>query len=251
MAIRLENFKRANDLASNGGLRSEGGLVVAGISGVALLFSAVSLWESSLKSPDLRIFVPPLIYYSHPYNSNFEMVSIPITVINEGAQTGTALYFDLEVTDPRTKETKRFYSAEFGVWSMERTRARAYTGFSPISLQGHSSRSESVLFYTRGPDEKPEQIIRDVGTYQFKLTLVEAEGSSGWFGGLWSSAPVSITFERTLPFYDARAFTEGTIHMHSPDWTASSGSTVAPRPEPATKPEPAPAAPHEPDIKPD
>jgi hypothetical protein len=229
--VSNSDFSGHNDLAMQGGLKSEGGLVVAAISGIALLFSGYSLWETSLKSSDLQIFVPPVIYYSSPYNnSNFEMIQIPVTIVNEGAQTGTALHFDLEVTDPRTKQTKRFYSAEFGVWSMERTRQRAYTGFAPVSLQGHSSRAESVLFYTRGAEEKPEQLIREAGTYQFKLTLVAAEGGSrNWLSSLFgSSEPPSISFERALPFYDARSFQEGTIFMHSPDWAASSSGKSPP-----------------------
>lgn len=229
MAVERGITTESNDVAIHDGLKREGGWVVAGISGVALLFSAFSLWETSLKGAELQLFVPPVIYYAAPYqNSNFEMISIPVTIINEGAQTGTALSFDLEITDPRTKQTKRFYSAEFGVWSMERTQARAYTGFAPISLQGHSSRAESILFYTRGAEEKPEQLIREPGPYQFKLTVVDAEGGSrGWFAGWWGNSPISITFERVLPFYDARAFQSGTIFMHSPDWAAS-GRHIAP-----------------------
>lgn len=233
------DFSASNELAAHGGLKSEGGYVVAAISGIALLFSAYSLWETSLKASDLQVFVPPVIYYSSPYNnSNFEMVSIPVTIVNEGAQTGTALHLDLEVTNPKTKETKRFYSAEFGVWSMDRTRARAYTGFSPITLQGHSSRAESVLFYTRGSDEKPQQIIREPGSYQFKLTLVAAEGTSSSWWPFSSSEPVSITFERVLPFYDARSFEQGTIFMHSPDWAASGKTLRVPRPDAPPAPEP-------------
>jgi hypothetical protein len=232
------DFSGSNDLAVQGGLKSEGGIVVAAISGVALLFSAYSLWETSLKASDLQIFVPPVVYYSSPYNnSNFEMISIPVTLMNDGAQPGTALHLDLEVTNPKTKETKRFYSAEFGVWSMDRTRARAYTGFSPITLQGHSSRAESVLFYTRGAEEKPDQVINEPGTYQFKLTLVAAEGSSsGWFS-FGSNNPVSITFERVLPFYDARAFEQGTIFMHAPDWAATGKTLRVPRPDAPPAPE--------------
>lgn len=224
------DFSAHNDLAVGGALKGEGGLVVAGISGIALLFSAYSLWETSLKSSDLQIFVPPVIYYASPYNnSNFEMVGIPVTLINDGAQTGTALALDLEVTNPKTGETKRFYSAQFGVWSMERARQRAFTGFAPITLQGHSSQAEQILFYTKGDEEKPMQLITEAGTYKFKLTLVEAEGGSkSWLDSIFGERePVSITFERVLPFYDARSFQEGTIFMHSADWPSSAAKTPA------------------------
>ena len=109
---------------------------------------------------------------------------------------------------------------------MERTRQRAYTSFSPLSLQGKATRSESILFYTRGPKEEPQQLIRATGPYEFKLTVVEAraEGPLAWFSGLFGpKEAVSVSFTRELPFYDARAFNDGTISMHSPDW-APSGS---------------------------
>jgi len=195
-------------------------------SAVAVLFSGFSLWDTSLRSADLRVFVPRVIYYAAPYqNTNFEMVSIPVTIANEGAQTGTVLHMDLAVTDPRTKQTKHFYAAELGVWSMERTRTRSYTGFAPISLEGRSSRTEQVLFYTRGEDQKPEQLIREVGPYQFTLTVTMAE-DGGLLGSKEPTKPISVTFERELPFYDARAFENGTIFMPSKDWTSSSNKAA-------------------------
>lgn len=207
-----------------------GGLGATLLSAVAVLFSGYSLWDTSLKSADLRVYVPRVISYAAPYNNtNFEVISIPVTLSNEGAQAGTVLHMDLAVTDPRTKETKHFYASEIGVWSMERTRARAYTGFAPLSLAGRSSRTEPVLFYTRGEGEKPDQIIREVGPYVFTLTVTQAENRGGLadrlIGGE-AAKPVSVTFERVLPFYDARAFNEGAIQMHAKDWT-SSYSTAA------------------------
>ena len=141
----------------------------------ALAFSGYSLWETSLKQPDVRLFVPPVIQYAAPYqNSNFEVVAIPITFANEGARTGIVMSIELAVTDPRTGETKRFYSADLGRWTMERTRTGAYQPFAPLSLAGRSTRTETILFYTRGEEEKPAQIIREVGPYQMSLTLDQA-----------------------------------------------------------------------------
>ncbi len=197
--------------------------VTAAVSAVALVFSAYSLWETSLRRPDVRLFVPPVIQYASPYqNSNFEMISIPVTLANEGARTGTVLSIGLEVTDPQTNETKRFYAADLGRWTMERTRSGAYQQFAPLSLAGRSSRTESVLFYTRGDEEKPAQIIRDVGAYQFKLTLDVAEVDDfGWFDRVWRVAAPSVSFSRALRYYDARAFNNGTLPMYANDWQAS------------------------------
>lgn len=187
------------------------------LSAVALAFSAYSLWDTSLKSSDIRIFVPPVVSYSSPeQNSNFEVIGIPITITNEGARTGTVLQFDLSVTDPRTNQTKRFYSADFGRWTMEKARAGAFEPFAPISLAGRTSRTEQVLFYTRGRGEKPNELIREPGPYVFTLTVDEAEKMGG--------EPLSITFERDLIAYDARAFQTGTLGLFSKEWRAATGA---------------------------
>jgi hypothetical protein len=202
------------------------GRIAAVVSAIALTFSAYSLWDTSLRAPDLRVFVPPVIHYSSPYqNSNFEMVSIPVTVTNEGARTGTVLAMDLDVTDPRTNETKRFYAADIGRWSMERTRSAAYQHFAPVALAGRTSKTETVLFYPKGEAEKPQQVIRDVSTYTFKLTLDVAEVDDfGFLDRFWKRREPTVRFERTLRFFDARAFQNGTIPLDAKDWkSAASG----------------------------
>ena len=216
----------AADITTDNARQFSGGLGATLLSAVAVIFSGYSLWDTALKSADLRVYVPRVIYYAAPYtNTNFEMIQVPVTITNEGAQTGTVLHLDLAVTDPRTKQTKHFYAAETGVWSMERTRTRSYTGFAPLSLAGRESRTESILFYTRGDDERPEQIIREVGPYEFTLTATLAKETGGLgtlVGKAEETKPIYVTFERMLPFYDARSFENGTIFMPSKDWTSSS-----------------------------
>jgi len=216
----------AADITTDNARHFSGGLAATVLSAIAVLFSGYSLWDATLRAANLHVYVPRVIYYAAPYqNSNFEMIQVPVTVTNEGARTGTVLHFDLAVTDPRTKQTKNFYAAEFGVWSMERTNSRSYTGFAPLSLAGRESRTESILFYTRGDGEKPEQIIREVGPYEFTLTATLAKdtgGLSNVAGGAADAKPITVTFERELPFFDARAFQNGTIYMPSKDWSSSS-----------------------------
>ncbi len=201
--------------ATQGVAALEGGKFAAVLSALALVFSGYSLWETSLKQADVQIFVPPVIQYSAPYqNSNFEMIAVPVTMTNEGARTATILSMQLAVTDERTKQTKHFYAADFGRWTMERTRSGAYEPFAPVSLAGRSSRTESVLFYTRGDGEKPAQIIEKVGPYSFELSFDVAE----------SKEKPKVTFDRSLLNYDARGFNEGTLPMYSADWQSSSNT---------------------------
>jgi len=209
---------RASDpaeIASQGLNSLEGGKLAAVLSAVALVFSGYSLWETSLKAADVHLFVPPVIQFAAPYqNSNFEVIAVPVTLANEGARTATVLSMDLAVTDPRTKQTKHFYAADLGRWTMERTRSGAYEPFAPLSLAGRSSRTEQVLFYPRGQEEKPDEMIRELGPYNFTLTLDVAE----------SDAKPSVSFDRSLPFYDARTFNERTLPLYSADWRAASNT---------------------------
>jgi hypothetical protein len=218
----------ADDVAVGTVVHKDGGRIATLVALIALAFSAYSLWETSLKQPDVRIFVPPVIQFSAPYNnSNFEVIAIPVTFANEGARTGTVLSMELAVTDPRTSQTKLFYAADFGRWTMEKTRAQAYQPFAPVSLAGNSSRTETVLFYTRGDDQQPPQLIEKTGSYQFKLTLEQAIADDLGPVDQWlAKGPVSVSFERELRFYDARAFNNGTLPLYAKDWRSTQGGAT-------------------------
>ena len=206
------------------------GRLTAAISVLALVLSGYSLWDSSLRGPDLKVFVPPVIQYSAPYNnSNFEVIAVPVTLVNDGGRTGTVLSMELEATNPKSKETKRFYAADFGRWTMDKTRANGYEPFAPISLAGKASRTETVLFYTNGPAEKPDQLIREPGVYEFKLMLDEAQVDD--FGPLDRIArhgPAQLSFSMNLRDYDARAFLNGTLPLYSTTGRSAKSGDVSP-----------------------
>lgn len=195
-----------------------GGFTAEVFSGVAVVVSGYSLWQTSLRRADLRVFVPPLIRYASPYqNSNFEIFEVPLTVINEGARSGSALSLDLQVTNMQTGASKQFYSAGLGAWSVPKVRGEGLVPFAPLSLAGRSSQSATVLFYAR-EDSRILQIAEGPGRYKLALslqTLPEAR-----------SKPVE--FEMNLAYMDQRAFSTGagTLPMHHPDWQAV---TNAPR----------------------
>ncbi len=230
MALLSRRIGRdAGDVAVDTVIKRDGGRVATFVALIALAFSAYSLWETSLKQPDVRIFVPPVIQFSAPYNnSNFEVIAIPVTFANEGARTGTVLSMELAVTDPRSNQTKLFYAADFGRWTMEKTRAGTYQPFAPISLAGRASRTETVLFYTRGEDQKPPQLIQETGPYQFKLTIEQAVADDlGPIDEWLAKGETAVSFERELRFYDARAFNNGTLPLYAKDWRSTQGGPAA------------------------
>jgi hypothetical protein len=214
-----------DNVARDGASHRVSNITTALVSLVALAFSGFSLWETSLKQADLSVFVPPVIHFAQPYNNtNFEVIEVPVTMVNDGARSGTVLGLSLAVTDPRSKATKLFYAADLGRWTMEQTRASAYKPFAPISVPGNASRTETVLFYTRGDEQKPNELIREPGSYRFELTLEQAEAgaSPAWMEKLWPARPASVVFERALKNYDARAFNTATLPLYAPDWSTAS-----------------------------
>lgn len=214
-----------NHIAIETAAHERGGRLTAVVSAIALVFSGYSLWESSLKAASITPFVSPVIQYSSPYQgNNFEMFAVPVTLLNDGGRTGTVISMQLAATNLKTNETKRFYAADFGRWTMEKTRAGAYEPFAPIALAGKSSRTETVLFYTLNPEEKPDQLVTEPGKFRFTLTLDEAKLESA-LDRLTSNAPPLATFEAELRYFDARAFQNGTLPLYA---TASPPPAKAP-----------------------
>ena len=97
-----------------------------------------------------RHLQPPLIYMYR--QGNHDVFAIPITVSNDGAQRGTVLSFDLEITQPDSRATMKFQNRQFG--ASPRADARLFT---PITIAGRSSFSDVVLFYAVSPGSFVEQ----------------------------------------------------------------------------------------------
>jgi hypothetical protein len=192
------------------------------VSVLALAFSAYSLWQSSLKRSELKVFVAPVVRYASPYqNTNFEVFAVPLTISNDGARTGTIMSMGLEVSDG--KRSKKFYSADFGQWSIEKARTGDFRPFTPVPLPGRSSYTDVILFHAR-LEEQVMQIVEDAGNFKFKLTLDAGLAEDfGPLDRLWRKDPQPVTFEMILPALDHRAFTSGsgTVALHQKDWQST------------------------------
>src|SRR5579883_663948 len=185
-----------------------GGLSAEVFSGIAVLVSGYSLWQTTLKPARLQVFVPPLIRYASPYqNSIFEVFEIPLTIVNHGAQTGTALSLHLEVANVQTGALKHFYSAGLGPWSLAKVRGEGLLPFLPLSMPGHTSQSAVVLFYAR-EDSHILQVVEGPGPYRFVMQLLTASDTSRLLPRNAKSRP--LAFEMQLPYLDHRAFSQGT-----------------------------------------
>lgn len=194
-----------------------GNMLATTISAVALLFSAYSVYESVLRAPELAIYVPPRLDYTDPDRPDnpFEVFVVPITVANDGARTGTVLSIDLEVTNPKTGETKTFYADRRGAW-----RSQPVEPFAPVSLSGRASFSDAVQFFPRAGESVARILDLEPGKYRFKLSLQTAVPETGLFGILGKPGPVRpLEFEMQIGQIDYRNFSgAGTMAMWAADY---------------------------------
>jgi hypothetical protein len=195
-------------------------------SAIALLFSLYNYWQNSQRPPELRIFIPPVLNYaSGPYpDSEFEAFAIPVTVVNQGARTGTILSMLLTVTDPKNHTSKRFYSANLGPYSLDKFRNGDRHPFAPISLPGRTSYTDTVQFLARS-DQNLKPIVQAAGNYEFAITIDSPPLEYGFFDRIFSKAIVPLNFEMVLQELDRRYFNngDGTISMHEKDWQSTAG----------------------------
>ena len=200
-----------------------GGKLATIVSTIALIFSGYSLYETVLKSADLRLYVPPVIEYSHPSRGPFEVFNIPVTIANRGARAATVLSVDLTVDNLETAEKKRFYSAAIGRWR-DADKGIAPI-FSPIEVSGNASYSGQIVFYTRRGEELNRITSQDGG--QYRLTLVAHTTASHPFAFLGldeSAGRETMIVEMEMDKLDYRAFQNGgTLALYNPSFRTTEG----------------------------
>ncbi len=181
------------------------------VSGVAMLFSGFSFYETSVKQANLQIHKPTNFYM---YREGFrDVLAIPISISNNGAQRGTILSFDLKVTNLETKETKTFRNLYFG--ENPKTNRKL---FSPITIQGRETETNTVMFHavdvgaftkTTGPVTLP-----------LRLTLSMNTDGGSYFMGKAKSEPIVFDMKtKFLASFPSMERGEPTI-FYDKDWYA-------------------------------
>jgi hypothetical protein len=212
--------KVAVDTAVHG---ARSGWLSAAFSAVAVLASCVSVYVSTLQGAQLEVYLPPVfIYHMDGEGENF---TIPISLANGGARGGTVVSMELEVHNPKTNATMRFYSAYLG----EHPRLQATASvrqFTPMTILGHTVSSETVRFYpvTNPPEARNDiskRIVQGEGDYSFRLKLNTAAPSEpSLLDRLQGrTQPAPITVQMTLPVVDYR----GLMQMRSKGWIQAAG----------------------------
>jgi len=180
----------ANEIATHAVVHSEGGRAAAVISAIALLFSAYSLWETSLKQADLNTYVTGVITYERDTSDDeyiqpaggFEVLAVPVTIANGGARDGAVLALQLDVKNPNTGLSARFtatYTADAAYFANARGK-RPKTPFSALVITGRSAWTGTVLFYPVSySNEKALTPVRKVAAFNNELRKKYASEMGG------------------------------------------------------------------------
>ena len=217
MALRSQG-QRASSIGASEAVEhgSHGGLFATILSAVALIFSGMSYYESSMKTADLAVYVPPMIHYAR---DGADVFNVPLTIANDGARAGTVLSMTLDVENlqPDAERKKvRFHSVFLGDYPRDdKTPLRS---FAPISVPGHGTVTETIRFYNMG--EMLPMLVTDKGDFRFTLTLNTAKAGGGFLDSLTQTEPKPLTFDLNLPYFAVQrvSFQNGTIGMFNKAW---------------------------------
>jgi hypothetical protein len=209
-----------NEVAVHAVKRSDGGRLTAAISAIALLFSAYSLWETSLKQAELTIYVTGAVTYtSDPFGGSevqeaggHEVLAVPVTISNSGARDAAVVSLRLDAKNATTGKDVRFdaaYMADATYFATPEKAKRPKTPFAAVVVAGRSAWSGVVLFHS---DDYKNRLItpKDLGRVELTLSGIMPD-PSGWLDRLLSRPvpPVTVSLdvpEFSDPFAGVHAF---------------------------------------------
>lgn len=218
------NAEVARHAASGGG-----GAMTMLVSAMALIFSAVSLYETVLRQPELSVYVPPVIHYTREQGG--DVFAVPITIANRGARDGTVLSIELEATNG-SAEAKPFYSAYFvdsgyflrsklergPTGGLQITKQRPKAPFAPLTIAGRNAYTGTILFFAKG--KAFPLVVTESGEYEMTVTLnTRFDDKLAWLDELWKTETKPLSFKVKVGNFNTRTVQRGdTIEMISAAW---------------------------------
>lgn len=203
----------ASEIAVEAVQHSSGNWLTVMISGLALTASAVSLWETTLRQPEIKLYVSENIQYTRDPYGPFEVLAVPVTITNSGARDGAVLSLQLEAKNLKTGQVEKFksnYVADaqyFGGRDDVAARVkRPKTPFAPISVSGRGAFTGTVLFYSAGGGEKN---LIEPGTKIEMILSVTLPAQTDWLDKALASTPPAATIEAEVPAFFPGALLSG------------------------------------------
>jgi hypothetical protein len=185
------------------------------VSVTALAASGISLWESALKQPDLKVCVTEHLSYTRDPYGSWEVVTMPITIQNRGARDAAVLALSLDIRNATNGLTDRFVSTYtvdgqyFGARDDVGAKLkRPKMPFAPLSIAGRSAYTGTLLFYP--PQYKDQRVLEARSKVDMTLRVVVPE-PTGWLERVLTAPPPPIAITAEVPNYLPGALLTGDI----------------------------------------
>ena len=202
--------------AMEGGHR--GGRLATAVSTLALVFSAFSVWETSLKAADVKVLASTNVSYLRDPFGGYEVIVMPLTIANGGARDAAVVAMHLDVVNPGNGKSERFHAtftadaSYFGsADDVARRQRRPKLPFAPLSIAGRAAYSGTILFYGPEPKEAREtRVLEPQAKVEMTLHLV-TPGPDGWLDRVIGSQPAPVALKAEVPNYLVGAVLSGDV----------------------------------------
>jgi hypothetical protein len=167
------------------------------IASVALVLSMISIYATVWVGPILKVYAGCNWRYARGVpdaGTDVEYFVVPVTVVNDGARTGTVLAVDLAVEKggSSTPFTANFIGTRFD---------DKIQMFAPIAVAGHASASYSIIFTQLVPTEAP--LFGERGPLRATLRIGPAP-PVGLFAALFASPVTERRFELVASAFEEK-----------------------------------------------
>jgi hypothetical protein len=178
------------------------------ISIVALVLSLVNFHVTTNQQAILTVYAGCNWLYGRGVSglgTDVEYFVAPITVVNDGARTGTVLEIDLVV---ETGSSSKSFPANFIATSFDDKALQISKMFSPIAVAGHASTTDSIIFTQSDPRDPPlfgKAVSGEAVSFPATIKSRPAVPFSDRLIDRWFSGPgPEPHFPRIAPVYEGK-----------------------------------------------
>lgn len=182
---------------------------------IALVVSGVSLWETVLKQPSLKVYVGESMFYTRDPWGSYEVFVVPMTIVNSGAQDGAVVSLKLELANVETGNKDTFeaaYTADAswfaGSDNVSNKTKRAKAPFSALSIAGRAAWSGTVLFYS--PDYREKRVAEPRSQLKGELSVTAAR-TDGLLDRVMGTMPSPVQVAMAVPNFLPGALLSGDV----------------------------------------
>ena len=185
-----------------------GGRAALAISLIALIFSAISLYETVLKTADVKYYTGSVMHYGRDPITRDNVFAVPLTIVNNGARDAVVTELTLRVRDSSQSGAAAvvFRSTYIGG-----NPAKEKEPFTPISVPGRGSHNNTFLFYPAGRAEGLTDELKAGKTgYHFCLSG-NAEAAQTFLDAISKPAASALSFDGVIQWLNDAELNAGKV----------------------------------------